>query len=259
MPIPIGLQLYSVREDVSKDLSHVLREAARMGYEGVEFYGDYDTSAGGYAGQSVQEIRKQLDDLGIVCCGSHVPLHRLLGDELPKSVEFHRTLGNTRLIVPGLGKEYTDSLESWKRTADIFNGIAERLKDVPMQTGYHNHHTEFIPDPATGVLPWDVFFGNTAGAVIMQFDTGNARHGGAEARPFIEKYSGRARSVHLKEYSATNDTALLGEGDVPFSEIFEVCESIGGTQWYVVEQESYAYPPLECAERCLQNLRAMGK
>jgi sugar phosphate isomerase/epimerase len=65
--------------------------------------------------------------------------------------------------------------------------------------------------------------------------------------------------VHLKEYSATNPKALLGEGDVNWSEVFQLCESVGGTEWYIVEQESYAYPPIECVDRCLQALKAMGK
>jgi sugar phosphate isomerase/epimerase len=126
-----------------------------------------------------------------------------------------------------------------------------------MLTGYHNHFHEFTP--MDGELPWDTFFGNTNKDVIMQFDTGNALHGGGEAPPFLERYPGRALSVHLKEHSATNDKALIGEGDVPWDEVFRLCETIGGTQWYVVEQESYAYSPLECVDRCLQNLKAMGK
>ena len=70
---------------------------------------------------------------------------------------------------------------------------------------------------------------------------------------------GRALTVHLKEYSATNERALIGEGDVRWPEIFTLCERDGGTEWYIVEQESYAYPPLECVDRCLQKLREMGK
>jgi sugar phosphate isomerase/epimerase len=65
--------------------------------------------------------------------------------------------------------------------------------------------------------------------------------------------------VHLKEYSATNPEALIGEGDVDWQQVFELCESVGGTEWYIVEQESYPYPPLECVERCLQALKEMGK
>ena len=108
-------------------------------------------------------------------------------------------------------------------------------------------------------MPWDTFFGNTSPEVVMQMDTGNALHGGGDPVHFLKRYPGRATTVHLKEYSATNDSALIGEGDVDWDELFNTCETIGGTEWYIVEQESYAYPPLECVKRCLENLRRMGK
>lgn len=247
--LPIGLQLYSVREDAQKDLSHVLKEVARMGYAGVEF--------AGYYGHSATEIRKMLDDLNLKCCGTHTGLNTLTGDELQKTIDFNQTIGNTYLIVPGLPKERTESKAAWLETARIMNEISDKVTPLGMKTGYHNHHTEF--HDMDGELPWDIFFGNTRPEVVMQFDTGNAMHGGAEAGPFLRRYPHRALTVHLKEYSATNDKALIGEGDVKWDEIFSLCETIAGTQWYIVEQESYAYPPLECAEKCLQNLRNMGK
>lgn len=247
--IPIGLQLYSVREDAAKDLAGVLRSVAGMGYEGVEF--------AGYYGHSAADVRKMLDDNGLKCCGGHLGLDTLLGDALPATIEFQRTLGNIYLIVPGFAGSRTSSKAAWLETAGIMNDIAGRLKPHGMWTGYHNHHTEF--KPMEGELPWDIFFGNTNPEVIMQFDTGNALVGGAEAGPFLRRYPGRATTVHLKEHSATNDKALIGEGDVKWDEIFELCETVGATKWYIVEQESYAYPPLECADRCLKKLRDMGK
>jgi len=93
----------------------------------------------------------------------------------------------------------------------------------------------------------------------MQLDIGNALHGGGNPVPYIARYPGRAVTVHLKEYSATNDKALIGEGDVNWPQTFDLCETQGNTLWYIVEQESYAYPPLECVDRCLKYLRAMGK
>lgn len=247
--IPIGVQLYSVREDCARDLPGVLGAIAKMGYEGVEFAGYYDRSA--------EELRRMLDDNGLKCCGTHIGIHTLLGDALEETMAFNRTLGNKYLIVPGLPAEYTHSRDAWLRTAALMNEIAEKIKPYGFVTGYHNHHTEF--QELDGELPWDIFFGNTSQDVVMQFDVGNAMHGGAQAAPFLRKYPGRALTVHVKEYSATNDRALIGEGDVNWPEIFELCETIGGTEWYIVEQESYAYPPLECIDRCLQNLRRMGK
>jgi sugar phosphate isomerase/epimerase len=110
-----------------------------------------------------------------------------------------------------------------------------------------------------GELPWDTFISNTRQDVIMQLDTGNALDGGADPIPFLERYPGRAVTVHLKEYSPANDKAIIGEGEVRWAEVFRLCEASGGTRWYIVEQEGYAYPPLECVERCLRALKGMGK
>lgn len=247
--IPIALQLYSVRDDCQRDLPGVLSAVARMGYEGVEF--------AGYYGRNAKELKQLLDDNGLACCGTHIGLDTLLGDELQKTVEFNKTLGNPNLIVPGLSSEHTSSRASWLATAGIFNGIAERCKPLGMRTGYHNHFIEF--QPLDGEMPWDTFFGNTTQDVVMQMDTGNCMHGHADPVPFLKRYPGRAITVHLKEYSATNDKAQIGEGDVRWDEVFDLCENFGNTQWYIVEQESYALPPMQCVEVCLQNLRKMGK
>ena len=247
--IPIALQLYSIREDAAKDLPGVLKAVAKMGYDGVEF--------AGYYGHSAQDIRAMLDDNGLKMAGTHIGLNTLMGDQLEPTMEFNRILGNKFLIVPGLSSERTNSKAAWQETARIFNDISAKVLPHGFQTGYHNHHTEF--HEMEGELPWDIFFGNTEKEVVMQFDTGNAMHGGADAIPFLERYPGRATTVHLKEYAPNNDKALVGEGDIPWGRIFELCESSAGTEWYIVEQESYAYPPLECVDRCLQNLRQMGK
>jgi sugar phosphate isomerase/epimerase len=247
--IPIALQLYSVREDAARDLPHVLEAVAKMGYAGVEF--------AGYYGYDAPTLRRMLDELGLKVAGAHVGIDTLLGDQLARSIEFHQILGNRFLIIPGLPEQRRNSKAAWIETAGVVNTIAEQLRPHGMQTGYHNHHIEF--QPMEGELPWDLFFSNTSQDVVMQFDTGNAMHGGAQAGPFIERYPHRATTVHLKEYAAGNDTALLGDGDVPWAEIFQLCETVGATEWYIVEQESYAYPPLECVDRCLQNLRKLGK
>jgi len=255
MGIPIALQLYSVRKDCERDLPGTLEAVAKMGYEGVEF--------AGYYGRLAEELRAMLDDLGLAVAGTHIQLNTLLGDRLKETVAFNRTLGNRFLIVPGLPEQYRSSRKAWLEAAQVFNDIAEELaKDGadehhPMVTGYHNHHVEF--KPMDGELPWDAFFGSTRQDVVMQIDLGNALHGGADPIPFLERYPGRALTVHLKEYSATNPKALIGEGDVDWEKVFRLCETVGGTEWYIVEQESYAYPPLECVDRCLQALKTMGK
>ncbi len=247
--IPVGLQLYSIREDCARDLPRTLEAVAQMGYAGVEF--------AGYYGYAASELRRLLDGVGLKCCGTHIGLDTLLGDELLRTVEFNQVLGNEYLIVPGLAEERRSSRAAWRDTAQVFNEIAERLQPYGMRTGYHNHWVEF--QPMDGELPWDTFFGNTGHDVIMQLDIGNALHGGGDPIPYIARYPGRAITVHLKEHSATDPTALIGEGDVPWQRVFDLCEREGQIEWYIVEQESYKYPPLEVVARCLDQLRGMGK
>ncbi|MFN2284429.1 MAG: sugar phosphate isomerase/epimerase family protein [Anaerolineae bacterium] len=247
--IPIALQLYSIRHDCEKDLPGTLKAVAKMGYEGVDF--------AGYYGYDAPTIRAMLDDLGLKAAGCHTGIPTLLGDELQKTVAFNHILGNKYLIVPGLPESYRDSRDAWRRTAEVFNEIAAKLKPEGMFTGYHNHHIEFTP--LDGELPWDTFFGNTVPEVVMQIDLGNALHGGGDPVAILKRYPGRARTVHLKAYAATNDKALIGEDDVDWAEVFRVCEVDPVTEWYIVEQESYPYSPLESVDRCLQALKAMGK
>lgn len=247
--IPIGLQLYSVREDCARYLPAALKAIAAMGYAGVEF--------AGYYGYSARALRSLLDDCGLKCCGTHTSLDSLLGDKLLATIEFNQTLGNKYLIVPSLPEQYRDSSAAWLETAGLFNRIAEQLAPHGMLTGYHNHFIEF--QPIAGGVPFDLFFSHTRPDVVMQIDLGNAIHGGGDPIACLRNYPGRAITVHLKEYAAGYDKALIGEGDVNWSEVFSLCENGGGTQWYIVEQESYAYAPLECVERCLNNLHGMGR
>jgi len=244
---PIGLQLYSVREDCQRDLPGTIAAVGKMGYDGVEFAGYYDRSA--------KDLRKLLDDNGLVCCGTHTGMETLLGDNLAKTIEFNKTIGNKYLIVPGLPEKNRSSHQAWLDSAKLFNELAEKVKPQGMLVGYHNHGVEF--QAMDGELPWDTFFGNTNKDVVMQLDIGNAMSGGADPLPYLYRYPERAVTVHIKEFSKTNDKALIGEGDVPWKAFFALCKAVGNTEWYIIEQESYAFKPLECADRCLKNLRKM--
>ncbi len=247
--IPIGLQLYSVRDDCARDFPGTLAAVAEMGYAGVEF--------AGYYGRTARELRGLLDGLGLHCCGTHPGLDTLLGDELPRTLEFNQELGNRFLIVPGLAEPHRNSRAAWLNTARLMNEAAERAQAQGMHVGYHNHTGEF--KLLEGIIPFEVFFGATLPGVVMQLDIGWATAAGRDATALLKQYAGRALTVHVKEHSATNPNALLGEGEVPWAEVFPVCESIGGTEWYIVEQETYPYGPLESVDRCLQNLRRLGK
>ncbi|MFO8007420.1 MAG: sugar phosphate isomerase/epimerase [Candidatus Brocadiia bacterium] len=249
--IPIAVQLYSVREQCQEDLPGTLEAIHDMGYEGVEF--------AGYYGYSAEELRQMLDDLGLAVAGTHTGLSTLMPDELEATVEFNRILGNRNLVVPGLPEERRGSKEAWLETAALFADLAEQVKPLGMRVGYHNHTVEFRNLGREKEKPWDIFFTATSPEVIMQVDTGNAMAGGGEPGALINNYPGRAKTVHLKEYHSKNKKALIGEGQVNWRKVFRACETVGDTEWYIVEQESYAYEPLECIARCLDALEAMGK
>jgi sugar phosphate isomerase/epimerase len=248
--LPIALQLYSVRRDCEQDLPGTLKAVAAMGYDGVEF--------AGYYGRAAQELRSMLDDLGLRCAGTHTPFSSILPDRLEETSTFARTLGHRYLIVPGLPEERRSSRAAWLETARIFSEASRQAKEHGMLVGYHNHWVEF--QPMDGEVPWDTFFSNTPVDVVMQVDIGNALHGGGNPVPYIARFPGRALTVHLKEHSSTDDSALIGDGDVNWPEVFDLCEGIGGTEWYIVEYEKESHrSALESVDLCLRNLRAMGK
>jgi sugar phosphate isomerase/epimerase len=254
--IPIGLELYSVRHDLARDVRGTLHAVAKMGYEGVEFAGPPRHTA--------QELRAILDETGLICCGWHTPFSMLQDDTIKTTISYHQTLGNNRLIVPGIPADLRRTRADWIKLAEYFNRMSETLAAYGMVTGYHNHHVEFAP--LEGEAPWNTFFDRTNPSIIMQLDTGNAMYGGGDIVGLIRQYAGRAGTVHLKPYTRVEGgdeeaafRPIIGEDDVPWAEFFEACESVGGTEWYIVEYESDAYAPLEAVDRCLQALRAMGK
>lgn len=124
--IPVAVQLYSVRDDAKNDLAGVLKAIAKMGYDGVEFAGFY--------GHDAKSVKAMLDEYGLKAAGAHVGLNTLLGDELQRSIEYHATIGNAFLIVPGLDHTYTTSRAGWLQAAKLLNEAAKTW-----------HHTGCIP------------------------------------------------------------------------------------------------------------------
>ena len=246
--IPIGLQLYSVRQACQKDLPGVLRAVAKMGYQGVEF--------AGYYGRKAKELRKLLDANGLKCCGTHTGLDTLTGDALKGTVEFNKILSNKFLIVPGLPGGRLASVRAVKETAKLFSELAERVKPQKMRVGYHAHGGDFRR--LDGETAWDILFSNASSDVVMQLDIGNCIGGGGDPIAILKKFPKRSATIHLKEHGGKPE-AVVGEGDVKWDEVFRLCETTGGTEWYIVEHERRAGSPMENVRRCIENLRKMGK
>jgi len=257
--IPVGLQLYSVRYALAEDMRGTLAAVAEMGYSGVEFFGAPHHSA--------DELRAMLDDAGLVCCGWHTPIELLQEATIFPTIAYNKALGNDKFIVPWVNPEQYQRRDDWIELAKFLDGAAYTLARHGMATGFHNHYAEFLP--LEGEWPWYTLFDHAAPEVIMQFDTGNALAGnaGVDVVDVIRRYPGRSRSVHLKPFAkslAAKDPEAatrpaIGEDEIPWADFFDACESVGGVEWYIVEYESDAYPPLEAVRRCLQALRDMGK
>ena len=248
--IPVALQLYSVRHEMAEDVPGTLKAVAEMGYEGVDFAGYHDTSA--------EDLRAILDDLGLRMGGTHLQLDALLGDELARTIEFEQTLGNPYLVVASVPEARRESRDAWLETCELLNGVAATLGPLGMYTGYHNHGWEFQQE-FDGEHGWDIVARNTVEDVIMQLDTGNAMSGGGDPVELLERYPGRGRTVHLKDWSADKPGQIvLGEGNSDWDAIFALCEA-EGTEWYIIEQVSKAHAPLECVAQSLANLRVMGR
>ena len=242
--IPVGVQLYSVREQCAKDLPGTLAAIAKFGYKGVEF--------AGYHNRSAKELRKMLDDLGLVACGTHTPYATVLPDKLAETIEFNHTIGNKFLIVPSMqGKTKQD----WLDKAKQFNDLAHKVKAEGMFVGYHAHAHDF--QKLEGETAWDLFFGNTKAEVIMQLDTSNCAEGGADPVAVLKKYPGRAKSIHVKA-NGGGPEAVIGEDKVDWKGVFGWCETKGGTKWYVIEHES-SKDPVDAVRRNFEAMKKMGK
>jgi sugar phosphate isomerase/epimerase len=249
MPLPVALQLYSVRDDCQEDLFGVLKQVAEMGYDGVEF--------AGYYGHLPKDIKKALDDLGLKAEGTHTGLQALEGENFDETIEIHQILGCKFAIVPWLPEDSRNTEEACLRIAEKLTVVAMRLEPLGLQTGFHAHEGDMRP-LAGGKCAWDILAANTPANFIMQYDTANGMAGGADPVKPITDYPGRSASVHLKGY-AHGYGALVGEPDIPWERVFEACETVGKTQWYVVEHEdSSRMSPLEAVRKCRENLRELG-
>ena len=243
--IPIALQLYTIGADLRRDMAGSLAQIAKLGYKGVEFAGFNNVAA--------KDIRKMLDDNGLQCVGCHTALNTLEGDELAKTVEFNKTIGNPRLIVPSLSGNYTSSRKAIEDAANTFDALADKLSPLGMRTGFHCHPGEFRKIEDSTV--WDIFFSRAQKSVIMQCDLGHMGTAGADQVAYLRKYPGRAVTVHVKP---ANAAPLLGDAadTNKWPDIFQACESVGGTEWYIVEYDGGS---MEKVVRTMDVLRGWGK
>lgn len=246
--IPVATQLYCVRKEMAEDLPGTIAALARMGYQGVEF--------ADYFGRSAAELRRHLDDNGLRCCGTHIYLEDMLGDRLEETVAFNKTLGNEYLIVRWLGDERRTSRDVFMKTVDQFNEVAAALKPHGMRVGYHNH--DYIFKTFDGDYLWNILADHTGPEVVLQMDTGNAAHvDGVDVLALIHRNAGRTATMHVKPFSKANPDAFIGEDELDWPAIFTASEEVGGIEWYIIEYEQDAFPPLEALEANLARFKQL--
>lgn len=249
--IPVGLELYSVRNELAKDLNGTVTAVAKMGYQVVEFFSPYFTWTPDYA----KEVRKLMDGLGIRCNSTHNGPNAFTGDGIAKAIELNKILGAKFIVMASAGK-VDPGLDGWKKVSDTLTQACEKFRPAGLRAGYHNHQAEF--KPLDGQRPIEVIAANTPKDFMMQFDVGTCVEVGSDPVAWIKGNPGRINSLHCKDWAPDEGyKVLFGEGKSPWKAIFEAAESVGGVEYYLIEQEGSRFTPFETAEKCLATFRKM--
>ena len=252
---PMGLELYSVRGELMKDLTATVHSVAMMGYEVVEFYAPYYSWTTDYA----KQVRRLLDDLGIRCLSTHNNAPNLGVDGLQKAIDLNQIIGSSLIVMASPPR--VSGIDGWKSLAEQLTKAAATLQPLGMSAGYHNHATEW--PLVEGQRPIDILAANTPRNFVMQLDVGTCVAAGADPVAFIKANAGRIASIHCKDWAPGSIAdeksyrVLFGEGSSPWLPIFEAAESVGGVRYYLMEQEGSRYPELDTAQKCLATYRAM--
>src|SRR5580692_3474273 len=222
----LGIQLYSVRDDMAKDPVGTLKQIAGMGYKNVEHANYVDRK---FYGQSAAEFKKTLDDLGLKMPSGHTVMGKQHWDESKKdftdawkfTVDDAATLGQQFVISPWLDESMRKNVDDFKRYMDVFNKSGELCKKSGMRFGYHNHDFEFSTILNNQKL-FDIILQHTdPDLVAQQLDMGNLYNGGAVAIAVVMQYPGRFELMHVKDEIASTkadgekyESTILGEGIV---------------------------------------------
>jgi sugar phosphate isomerase/epimerase len=255
--LPIGLQLYTVRQQAAKDFEGTLKEVAAIGYQEVELYS--------FFGLKAAEVRRALEGAGLKCVSAHFGVPALR-DGLDANIENAKELGLQFMICPfpGVadsdrlkagGASFTDSLtlDDWKWNADLFNRVAERAKSAGLRFGYHNHHIEFRE--FGGVTAFAELLRQTdPDLVTIELDCGWVKVAGLDPAEFIAKHASRIGLLHVKDvkagpapstrFGSAVSFAEVGRGSIHWPAVFEAAKKAGVRRYYV-EQDTTERPPLE--------------
>lgn len=271
---PIGLELYSVREALAADLTGTVTKVAEMGYEAVEFYRPYYS----WEPEFTKGVRVLLDNLGLRCLSTHNPPEAFMAENVQKTIAMNGILGSSTMVMasppPGTFTRRTadtpaspGTVDSWMRVAELLSGAQEAFETAGMHAGYHNHQYEWSAFKGVGEdgprFALDVLADNTPEGVTLQLDVGTCVEMEQDPVAWINAHPGRIRNVHLKDWAPGSEEdekgyrVLFGEGTPDWEGIFAAAESVGGLEFYIMEQEGSRYDEFESARRCLETWREM--
>jgi sugar phosphate isomerase/epimerase len=251
--IPMGIEMYSVREELKKDPQGTVRAIAAMGYQGLEFYAPYSE----WSHAQAKEMKKLLDDLGIRCFSTHNDASFMNKEHIQNAIDLNLNLGSKYVVMAS--SQPKPGLDGWKEVAESLNFAADKLEASGLQAGYHNHELEF--GPVDGGRPMEILAKNTKASVMLQLDVGTCLAAGADPVAWIRANPGRIRSLHCKDWSpeaGKGYSVLFGEGVADWKGMFSAAASVGGAEYYLMEQEGSRFSELETAKKCLEAYRAKG-
>jgi sugar phosphate isomerase/epimerase len=248
----IGLQLYTVREETARDFQGTLRRVAEIGYHGVEF--------AGYGGMTAEDLRRLLDELGLISIGSHVSLQRLT-DNLEEEIAYNLTLGSKYIICPYLS-ESDRSSEAFALIIPKLDQIGRIIQENGMVFAYHNHAFEFESRLGKEYL-FDALFSQTSpSALQVELDLGWVQYAGLSPLAYIAKYQGRLPLLHLKDFrqaadGGAIDTVEIGKGDLDIPAVIAAARS-AKVDWLIVEQDRCSQNSLDSVAESFRWLQERG-
>ena len=265
----VGIQLYSVRDDMMKNPAGTLKQLAQMGYKHVEHANYIDRKFYGY---TAKEFKKVLDDLGLKMPSGHTVMGKNHWDAAKKdftdawkyTIEDAAFMGQHYVISPWMDETMRKTYDDMLGYLEVFNKCGELCQKAGMRFGYHNHWAEFT-ETLNGQKLFDIMMKNLdVKKVVMQLDIGNMYIGGAKALDVIGQYPGKFELIHVKDEIAVNtkekyESSVLGKGILPVKEVLDICRKTGGTKVFIIEQESYQNKsPLASVKEDLEIIHKWG-
>jgi sugar phosphate isomerase/epimerase len=227
-PQPIGLQLYTVRDWMQRDMEYTLKTVYSIGYREVEFAGLFDKKA--------DKVRNWLDKIGLKSPSSHISYERLKAN-LQGVADEAQALGNSYIVCPDVDARLRLDADAWKRVAADFTRIGEQLQRLGLRFAYHNHDFEFRPLPS-GETGYDILVNETDQKYVkLQLDLYWISKAGKDPLTYFAKFPGRFPMVHVKDMTGNGAMVDVGKGIIDWSRIFAKRREAGIEHFYVEHDE----------------------